>query len=356
MKKNVLELMIFLLLLPGLQPANAQNSIDEIINDITLPHEGRPHGVPSNYDWALKPRRGAVQPPEGWTAMIAWGQLYEWINGNPAINTRVQLKDMEAYYLSKTDGTWHLLQKDARVSGSAYVEDFAGDVNKPADIRTEKSGGISVTAGDGYNFHFWPSKGRTKFPQNDVEACFVTLLARLILDDPNGVDDRADAKYVLSVGGDWWLSLTAPWDNWKTNADIGIGRFKFVTTEWKSFNLITASEKTVRNNPPPCLCAADGVENMGMDSLLPAHYRLDQNYPNPFNPTSTISYSIPEDGFVRLEVFDISGKRVAALVDEPQPAGDYVAAWNAGDLPSGVYLYRLQVNGYSAFKKLLLQK
>ena len=72
----------------------SQTSLEEIISDMTEPHEGRPHGVPSNYDWALKPRRGAETPPETWNAAIAWGQLYEWIEGNPATNTRVQIRDL----------------------------------------------------------------------------------------------------------------------------------------------------------------------------------------------------------------------------------------------------------------------
>lgn len=125
------------------------NTLEDIIGDNTLPHEGLPHGVPDHYDWQTAPRKGAQQPPEGWTAAIAWGQLYEWAEGNPASNTRVQIRDMEMYYLSKSDGEWHLLQKSLRVEGAAYVEDFVDDVSKPADIRSEPDGSLSVTAGGG---------------------------------------------------------------------------------------------------------------------------------------------------------------------------------------------------------------
>jgi len=108
---------------------------------------------------------------------------------------------MEAYYLSISDSKWHLLQKDIMVTGAAYVEDYHDDIHKPVDIREEPDGSISVTAGDGYNFHFWPSKGRTNYLVNEVDGCFITILAKLILDDPNGPDDRDSARYVLSVGG-----------------------------------------------------------------------------------------------------------------------------------------------------------
>lgn len=331
------------------------NSLEDIINDITLPHEGIPHGVPLTWDWATRPKRGLQQPPSGWTAATAWGQLYEWVNGNPATNTRVQIRDMEMYYLSKSDRRWHLLQKSLRVAGAAYVEDFQGDVNKPADIRTEPDGSISVTAGGGYNFHFWPSTGRVTIPKDDIEGCFVTVQARLILADPNGVDDREKARYLLSVGGDWWESLTAVWDNFKTNADMGIGRFRFVRKEWRGHNMITLPADKVRQNPPPFV-GATAVFEVTQRTKLPQIYQLQQNYPNPFNAVTTIGYSLAKAGFVELLIYDITGKRVATLVEEPQAAGEYVAAWNAGDLPSGVYLFLLQVNGYKDLKKMVLQK
>ncbi|MDZ7317052.1 MAG: T9SS type A sorting domain-containing protein [candidate division KSB1 bacterium] len=331
------------------------NSLEDIIGDITLPHEGLPHGVPLSVDWSQRPRRGAQRPPEGWTAAIAWGQLYEWAEGNPATNTRVQIRDMEMYYLSKSDNRWHLLQKALRVSGAAYVEDFHGDLNKPADIRTEPDGSISVTAGDGYNFHFWPSTGRVTIPKDDIEGCFVTVQARLILADPNGVDDRDDARYLLSVGGDWWQSLTAVWDNWKTNADMGIGRFRFVRKEWRGHNMITLSADQVRQNPPP-IAGSTAVFDLTDRGHLPQVCRLEQNYPNPFNATTTISYSLAESGFVELAVYNITGKCIAILVNEPQQAGEYIVLWNAGDLPGGLYFCRLNANGLSQVKKMVVQK
>jgi hypothetical protein len=229
---------------------SAQNTIDDVIGDITLPHEGLPHGA-SHFDWGKKPRAGAKNPPAGWTAAIAWGQLYEWIGGNSATNTRVQIRDLKMYYLSKTDNKWHELQKSLLVEGAAYREDFADDESKPANIRKEPDGSISVTAGDGYNFHFWPKSGRVLIPKDDVLACFVTVQCRLILNDLNGFDDRDSARYLMSVGGDWWQSMTAQWDNWTTNADMGIGRFRFVTKEWQGHNLITLSPEETLQNPPP---------------------------------------------------------------------------------------------------------
>jgi hypothetical protein len=78
------------------------------------------------------------------------------------------------------------------------------------------------------------------------------------------------------------------------------------------------------------------------------------NYPNPFNPSTSISYSIAEAGFVSLKVFDILGQEVSALVNEDKDAGMYDVVFNASELTTGVYIYTLQVNGYSQSRKMIL--
>jgi beta-glucosidase len=294
---------------------NGQTSLDEIISDMALPHEGRPHGVPVEFDWGTGPRSGAEAPPESWDAAIAWGQLYEWVEGNPATNTRVQIRDLELYYLSRTDRKWHLLQSAVLVEGAAYVEDFAGDVNQPADIRNEADGSLSVTAGEGYNFHFWPKEGRINYPENDVMGCYATVRARLVLDDPEGPDDRDSAGYVMSVGGDWWESLTAVWDNWTTNADMGIGRFRFVTRNWKSFNMITLPEDTVRKYPPPFHTAGP--------------YDL-----KPYQDTSLTVEARVEDLLWRMTLKEKAGQMTQASWSSVNPTSD-MKTWFLGSLLNG---------------------
>lgn len=83
-------------------------------------------------------------------------------------------------------------------------------------------------------------------------------------------------------------------------------------------------------------------------------FRLKQNYPNPFNSSTSISYSIAEVGFVSLKIFDILGQEVSTLVNEEKGAGMYDAIFNASELTSGVYIYTLQLNGYSQSRKMIL--
>ncbi|HEX7356531.1 MAG TPA: T9SS type A sorting domain-containing protein [Ignavibacteriaceae bacterium] len=85
-------------------------------------------------------------------------------------------------------------------------------------------------------------------------------------------------------------------------------------------------------------------------------YNLDFNYPNPFNPITVINYAVKEAGLVRLKVYDILGAEVAVLVNEIKEAGNHKIEFNASQLPSGVYIYTLQVNGFTGSKKMLLMK
>jgi hypothetical protein len=86
------------------------------------------------------------------------------------------------------------------------------------------------------------------------------------------------------------------------------------------------------------------------------HFDLQQNYPNPFNPSTTIQFSIPEQSFVKLEVFNTLGEKVTTLVAEELTSGNYEYEWNAENLPSGIYLYKLSTNNFSEMKKMILLK
>ena len=92
---------------------------------------------------------------------------------------------------------------------------------------------------------------------------------------------------------------------------------------------------------------------------VPNQFELIQNYPNPFNPSTKIDYSIPFDGKVSLTIFDAMGKEVSKLVNYTQPAGYYTIDFNASEFASGIYYYRIDLNGQSNFtdtKKMLLLK
>lgn len=102
----------------------------------------------------------------------------------------------------------------------------------------------------------------------------------------------------------------------------------------------------------PCAASKAGAG----DPATPAEFSLSQNHPNPFNPVTTITYRIPDDGSVRLAVFDLLGRNVAGLVDEAQTAGIHRVTFEASSLPSGLYFYRIEWNGQCITRRMTLMR
>jgi hypothetical protein len=98
-----------------------------------------------------------------------------------------------------------------------------------------------------------------------------------------------------------------------------------------------------------------------IDDTAPQTYSLEQNYPNPFNPTTNIKYTIPREGNVNIEVYDITGKLVNTLVNQSMNSGTYNVTWNGTNnsgqnVVSGIYIYRIQANDFVSVKKMILLK
>jgi hypothetical protein len=89
---------------------------------------------------------------------------------------------------------------------------------------------------------------------------------------------------------------------------------------------------------------------------VPNEYSLGQNYPNPFNPTTNIKFSVPNNGLVKIVIFDILGRQVGTLLNEVKTAGNYTVDFDASNLSSGAYFYRLEAGNFTETKKMLLVK
>ena len=96
------------------------------------------------------------------------------------------------------------------------------------------------------------------------------------------------------------------------------------------------------------------VDLQSETNAIALDFVLEQNYPNPFNPVTTIRYQIPGLSFVALKVYDVLGNEVAILVNEEKPIGTYELTWNAANVPSGVYFYKLRVGSFVETKKMIL--
>jgi len=159
----------------------------------------------------------------------------------------------------------------------------------------------------------------------------------------------------VDVSGKIPVPHTGGFENWTPFATedvhletgVHIMRFEFDSdsdkTEWLfSLNYIEVSKSIV-----------DGIEDQ---TDLPTDFKLMQNYPNPFNPNTIINYSVPKQGKVTIAVFNALGKQVATLVNEEKSAGNYKIDFNAENLSSGIYFYKMQANEFIQTKKMLLLK
>ena len=126
----------------------------------------------------------------------------------------------------------------------------------------------------------------------------------------------------------------------------------------------TSGNAATAEATPPLPGGDDSTDKAGdptvqapvVQSTIPNDFSLEQNYPNPFNPVTTIRYSLPVVQHVTVTLFDALGREVAMLVNEQKTPGRHEVVFDAGILPSGVYLYRLQAGPYTETKKLLLAK
>ncbi|GIK59305.1 MAG: hypothetical protein BroJett017_01950 [Ignavibacteriota bacterium] len=132
------------------------------------------------------------------------------------------------------------------------------------------------------------------------------------------------------------------------------------TTEPKSYSFVDskldAGEYTYRLKQIDFDGTVTYSEEVKVEVEIPLVYSLEQNYPNPFNPSTTIKYSLSEDGFVKLSVYNLLGEEVTTLVNNEQKAGRYEVNFDASKLASGIYMYRLESNNFLSIKKMILLK
>ena len=188
--------------------------------------------------------------------------------------------------------------------------------------------------------------------------------------------------YSSSNNGTNWVNLNAPlsstsiWSLSVLNSNIFIGtatKTYFSSNDGANWSDITVglpanpnvTEISYNNQYIFAMLQTGAVYRLLKSSIIgintistevPSKYSLSQNYPNPFNPTTNIEFSLPEKSFVKLKVFDISGREVSQLVNENLTAGTFKYDFNAENLPSGTYFYKLETDKFSETKKMIVLK
>ena len=206
------------------------------------------------------------------------------------------------------------------------------------------------------------------------------------LDASTGFASSDSRVYKSTNGGVNWIDINLPTSGYfltfyMANANIGYASnwdntYKTLDggATWYEQNTVmpNTSMKDIEFAPGSTsigwMCGSDGAiintTNSGggfigiepITGNIPEKYSLNQNYPNPFNPTTNINIQIPKEGFVKLTVFDVTGKEAAILVNEKLSAGEYNVDFDASRLTSGVYFYRLESAGFTDVRKMILIK
>jgi hypothetical protein len=182
--------------------------------------------------------------------------------------------------------------------------------------------------------------------------------------DKNGELDFNNYKIYKRVGGEY-----APWNYLNTVQNSPTPNYEDVTETYGTVSprtpvdyRITAIDVNQNESIPSIIVttyvSGGGLMKHGSVGIVAKidNYSLKQNYPNPFNPSTLIQYTVLEPGLVKLEVYDILGNKVRELVNEVKGAGVYNAVFDATNLPSGIYICKINVNDFSATPKMSLLK
>lgn len=151
--------------------------------------------------------------------------------------------------------------------------------------------------------------------------------------------------------GEWYLFGTN--SSTASRSDTRFFKLKCEITDGSGAEGVTNIYSVTVTGSLQLLKQGDNEEN---NEMLPTEYSLLQNYPNPFNPTTQIIYDIKEPSFTTLKVYNSLGEEVVTLVDGMKTQGRYTVDFNASNLPSGVYIYKLTSGNFSSVKKMVLTK
>ena len=127
--------------------------------------------------------------------------------------------------------------------------------------------------------------------------------------------------------------------------------------EYISEDCIGCTDFDAGNYDPDATIDDGSCITLAIESIeLPEDYSLQHSYPNPFNPTTTISFSIPEFGLTTITAYDLAGRELEILTNTSLNPGNYSIDWNADNLPSGVYLIRMDSGEFTQTQKVVLVK
>jgi len=234
------------------------------------------------------------------------------------------------------------------------------------------SGGkLGLISGIGFNIYSASSQAMNGFNINMQNYTASTLSG---FENSNWTNVY-NGTYTVTGTGWRYISLPTPYFYWDgvsnllveicfsnssyTTASVVLGT-NMANMEYSEYhdqlNACTFSSPSVVSARPNICIEIQEVNSVPPVTGLPTEYKLFQNYPNPFNPVTRINFDIPKQGFVSLKIYDVLGREVKNLVSEVKSPGSYSVDFDASGISSGLYFFRIESNGFTDTKKMLLIK
>lgn len=197
-----------------------------------------------------------------WRAMLGWFVIYEGVGGNPASNSAVEVSGIELWYLSKTSKTWKLVHSGLQPQwGTTLAPDAMTTLSTRAASKVDTPHSTTYMPTAANVVHGGLAQAETPWDaatgRADIEAIYLSVRHRLILRDPSGFDDRANANFVLQAGVDYYPYLGSRVSDLKAPyvPGAGLGQFIKVSDQWRYSTLFiksnAISESQLLDIPPP---------------------------------------------------------------------------------------------------------
>lgn len=202
----------------------------------------------------------------------------------------------------------------------------------------------TTDAGGGHNLG-WAANGEwVKYYIEVSQSGYYKLTSRVASPNSNGVF-RIDVDGIDKTGN-IAVPLTGDWQNWTNlfNDNIYLEEGVHILT----FHVVNSGFNINK------IIFSFSTTDIKDDSYNPEYFRLYNNYPNPFNSSTKIKFDLPHNSAVELKIYNVLGQLITTIIKEEKPSGFYEVDYNATDLPSGMYIYRIQLGEYSETKKMVL--
>ena len=259
--------------------------------------------------------------------------------------------------VTSPQGSWTEVTTTTTTALSATITQLAEDTEYDVQVRATNDEGTSGWSDPGTGTAGSTEAGAIANAPENLQATAGDAEATLRWDAPNndsGADITGYAYRYKASGGDFIAYTDIP-ESGPGQANARSYTVTELTNGLEYVFHVRALNEHGGGLPAEVTVMLPGIVSTESEEL-PTEVVLWGNYPNPFNPETTIRYALPQAGEVRLVVYDLLGHEVAILVDQSKPAGNHTVRFGADNLPSGLYVYRLQAGGEAIVRTMILVK